>query len=370
MRLMFVARAVNQTAGGVERVLTMVMNALAARGHAVDLLTWDLAGAEPFYPMMAGITWHRLNMGDPHVRASNTLRLRRAQTVRTLIGRQRPDVIACFQDGPFMAMRAYSLGLHIPVVACERNAPSRFDHIAAARYRGLIYQSFRFAARVVIQCERYRSLYPNFLHRRITCIPNPVLPATVCARPDMPGPHGRYRLLSVGRLGFQKNYHVLIEAFARLASEFPNWDLAIIGDGEDRAGLEALIRERGLEHRIALAGTTKSIAQWYCSSHLFCLPSRWEGAPNALLEALAHGLPPVGFAECAGVRDLIAHRRSGLLAEGQGDADSLAMTLKAGMDSAALRLSMSRAAIESVRAFDPEEIFSQWERLLREVADH
>ena len=367
MRAMFVARAVDCTAGGVERVITTVMDALAARGHTVDLLTWDFASAKTFYPMTAGITWHRLDMGDPHVRASNMLRLRRAQTVRALIGRRKPQVIVCFQDGPFMAIRAYTLGLHIPVIVSERNAPSRFDHIAAARYRGLIYQSFRFAARIVIQCESYRTLYPNFLRGRIVCIPNPVAPAAVQARPDVPGPSGRYRLLSVGRLGFQKNYSVLIEAFARLASRFPNWDLAIVGEGECRAELETLIKARGLEGRVALPGTTKSIAEWYSSSHLFCLPSRWEGFPNALAEALAHGLPSVGFAECAGIRDLIAEGYSGWLAKGNGEVGSLTVALETAMSRGDIRRSMGFAAIETVRRFDAPDIFSQWEQVLSEA---
>jgi GalNAc-alpha-(1->4)-GalNAc-alpha-(1->3)-diNAcBac-PP-undecaprenol alpha-1,4-N-acetyl-D-galactosaminyltransferase len=368
MRVMFVARAVNRIAGGVERMITMVMNTLAARDHAVDLLTWDLAGAEAFYPMTAAITWHRLDMGNPQVRASNLLRLRRARTVRALIGQRKPQVIVCFQDGPFMAIRAYTLGFHIPVIVCERNAPHRFDHIAAGQYRGLIYQSFRFAARIVIQCESYRTLYPNFLHGRVVCIPNPVLPATVHAQPDVPGPCNRYRLLSVGRLGFQKNYDVLIEAFARLAPKFPDWDLAIVGEGGDRTRLEALIRACGLEGRVALPGTTKSIAQWYSSSHLFCLPSRWEGFPNALAEALAHGLPAVGFAECAGMQDLIAHGHSGLLAEGNGEPSSLALALEKAMSNGELRRSMGLEGIESVTRFDPQEIFLRWEQVLGEMA--
>ena len=366
---MFVARAIDRVAGGVERMITMVMNALAACGHEVDLLTWDLAGAEAFYPMTSGITWHRLDMGDPHVRASKVLMLRRAHTVRALIGRRRPQVIVCFQDGPFRAIRGYTLGLHIPVIAAERNAPNRFDHITAARYRGLIFQSLRFAARITIQCESYRALYPNFLKGRIVCIPNPVLPAAIRARPDVPGPESRYRLLSVGRLGFQKNYGVLIEAFARLASKYPSWDLAIVGDGEQRAALEALIETHGLKGRATLPGIIKSVGQWYASSHLFCLPSRWEGFPNALAEALAHGLPAVGFAECAGVRDLITDGRAGLLAEGNGDAGTLAVALEKAMSSGELRRSMGSEAICSVKRFDPPKVFSQWEELLFEVAN-
>jgi glycosyltransferase involved in cell wall biosynthesis len=364
--MMFVARAIDRTAGGVERIITAVMNAMVARGHEVDLLTWDLAGAEAFYPMASSITWHRLNLGDPNVRAGNRLMLRRAHEIRANISRRKPLVIVCFQDGPFMAIRAYTLGIGIPVIAAERNSPSRFEHITAGK--SLIYQSFRFAARLLIQCESYRTLYPNFLQHKIVCIPNPVSRAAVQARPDLPGSHGRFRLLSVGRLGFQKNYEVLIEAFAHLLPKFPDWELVIVGDGEARSELEALIKRRGLESKVTLPGTTNSIADWYASSHLFCLASRWEGFPNALAEALAHGLPAVGFAECAGVRDLIDEGRSGLLAVGSGDVVSLARTLETAMSRTDLRRSMSSQAVDSIRRFDPAKIFGQWEDLLVGVA--
>ena len=368
MRVMFAARAVDRIAGGVERMLATLMNALVARGHEVDLFTWDLASAESFYPLSREITWHRLDMGDPKIRASKRLMVHRARVIRSLIGWRKPQVIICFQDGPFRALRAYTLGLQVPIIAAERTTPDRLDHLAAGRRRELIFQSLRFAARIAIQCESYRALYPKYLQGRIVCIPNPVLPATIRADPAVPGPDGRYRLLSVGRLGFPKNYGVLIEAFARLASKFSTWDLAIVGEGEDRAGLEALRRTRGLESRVALPGTTKSITEWYSSSHMFCLPSRWEGFPNALAEALAHGLPAVGFAECAGVRDLIDDGASGWLAEGYGDPGSLALALEKVMSNGALRRSMGAKGIESVRQFDPPKIFSDWEKLSFEVA--
>jgi GalNAc-alpha-(1->4)-GalNAc-alpha-(1->3)-diNAcBac-PP-undecaprenol alpha-1,4-N-acetyl-D-galactosaminyltransferase len=364
---MFVARAIDRTAGGVERMIVTLMNDLAARGHEVELFTWDTGNAESFYPMASGIVWHRLNLGNPQVRAGKRLLLRRARAVRTLVGERKPQAIVCFQDGPFRAIRAYTIGLRIPVVAAERNAPSRFDHIAAARYQELIYQWLRLATRIVIQCESYRALYPKYLQRKIVCIPNPVSPAIAQAQPAAAGPSGRYRLLSVGRLGFQKNYDVLIEAFARLAPKFPDWDLAIVGDGERRTELEGLVRARSLDSRVALPGATKFITEWYASSQLFCLPSRWEGFPNALAEALAYGLPVVGFAGCAGVRDLVTHGASGFLAAGNGDVDTLTLALERAMSNADCRRSMSRHAIDSVKEFEPSKIFSQWEKLLFEV---
>jgi GalNAc-alpha-(1->4)-GalNAc-alpha-(1->3)-diNAcBac-PP-undecaprenol alpha-1,4-N-acetyl-D-galactosaminyltransferase len=369
MRLMFAARMIDRTAGGVERMIITIMNALVARGHEVDLFTWDLRGAEAFYPMAPNITWHRLDMGSSSVKASKKMMWRRARAIRSLMQQRRPEALVCFQDGPFLAMRAYTLGLGMRLVAAERNPPTRFDYTSAGRRRTLVLQGYRSAARIVVQCESYRVLYPTFLHEHIACIPNAVPTATRRAEPETPNPDGRFRLLSVGRLCYPKNYGVLIEAFDLLARGFPDWDLVIVGDGEDRSELESRIRKFGLERRVMLPGVSTCVEKWYASSQLFCLPSQWEGFPNALAEALAHGLPVVGFAGCAGVRDLIVHGNNGWLADGNGDAVSLAGALAILMSNPGLRSSMTLKAVESVIQFEPQLILPRWEQLLSEVAD-
>lgn len=364
---MFAARAINQIAGGVERAIITVMNDMAARGHDVELFTWDPADATAFYPMSPNILWHRLNLGDPRAIASQSLRLRRALAVRSLVSRSSPQAIICFQDGPFLALRTYTAGMRIPVIAAERNAPTRFEFTTASRQRWLMYNSFRFAARIVVQCASYRQLYPAFLQKKIIVIPNPVFPAAAEAVPDR-AENGRYRLLSVGRLSYQKNYPVLIEAFASLATEFPEWDLSIVGEGEDRDKLEKLIAERGLTARVFMRGVTTSVSRHYVKAHLFCLPSRWEGFPNAMAEALACGLPCVGFAECSGVRDLIVDSENGLLARGNGHSLALASSLKTLMTSAEARRRMGKRAVASVRRYQPDDVMAQWERTFSEVA--
>lgn len=368
MKVTFVARAIDGMAGGVERMVTTVMNALVARGHSVSLLTWDKAEAVSFYPMSPEITWYQLDLGNASVKAGKLLKLRRAVAVRKLMRWNKTDIIVCFQDGPFIALRAYTAGMGIPVIAAERNAPTRFDHTSAARRQNLTYNALRFAKRILVQCESYRVLYPVFLHKRIVTIPNPVFTAIGYAQPELPNADGRFRILSVGRLSYQKNYPVLVEAFAAVASTFPEWDLVLVGDGDDRAKLEGLIAEKGLANRISMPGTSASVSNWYISSHLFCLASRWEGFPNALAEALAHGLPSVGFAGCAGVRDLISSGENGLLAEGNGDPKTFAKTLEMLMGSVEERQVMGINAAESVKCYVPDEVFSLWEQILTEAA--
>lgn len=364
MRLLFAARAIDRMAGGVERMIITIMGAMVERGHDVDLLTWDRADAEAFYPMAPEITWHRLDLGDPAVKATPGLMLKRAAAVRQLIARRQPQVIVAFQDGPFRALRAYCAGLGIPLIAAERSAPTGFAHTRnGQRKKFIAFNAFRFAKSIVVQCESYRQLYPPFLQSRIVTIPNPVFPAQLSAHPDQPNESGRYCLLSVGRLSYQKNYECSIDAFARIARAFPQWDLVIVGDGELRTKLEGLAAAAGLSHRIALPGAVTEPGHYYARANLFFLPSRWEGFPNALAEAQAHGLPAVGFSDCAGVNELIVDGQNGLLAEGNGDSSTLANAFAALMRDGDLRLQFGAMGRRSIMNYTPDQIMDRWENI-------
>ncbi len=177
MKLLFICRAFDNVAGGVERMGTALMNEMCRRGHDVSLLTWDRSKSEAFYKFDERIAWHCLDMGDYMKKAGWGLRFKRARWVRRLVKKLKPDVMLAFQQGTFLSTRLFTFGMGIPTIAAERNAPSRFDHLKAGRYLSLIFQSFRLAKRITIQCESYRNEYPAYLRSRIVTIPNPVFPA-------------------------------------------------------------------------------------------------------------------------------------------------------------------------------------------------
>jgi glycosyltransferase involved in cell wall biosynthesis len=364
MRLLIASRGIDNIAGGVERMSAALMNEMTRRGHDVALMTWDKAGANSFFPLDGKIHWYNIGHGDFLAKATLATRLRRARDARAVMRDFKPDLILAFQDGMYMAARLYTIGMGIPVIAAERNAPSRFRFIQRGRYKDFVFQAMRFARAITVQCESYRDGYPAYLRRKITVIPNPVAPAHALADPA--GSPGQPKtLLSVGRLSYQKNMEALIEAFAMIAQRFPDWTLTIVGEGEDRAKLERMIRAKNMEGRIALPGAAADVTPYFLRSHLFCLPSRWEGFPNGLAEAMAHGLPAVGFAECAGVRDLIQDGTTGALAAGNGDAKSLAGALDILMRSNERRRAMGQAGTLAIAAFTPKEVFDAWENFLR-----
>ncbi len=350
-------------AGGIERMAVALMNEMCVRGHDVSLLTWDEAGAKAFYDFDTRIKWYNLDLGAHTQKAGWKLRLKRMQKMRKQIRDINPQAILAFQHGTFLATRLYSTGQGYPVVAAEREAPARFDHLKAGKWQNIIYQSFRLAKNITIQCESYRDDYPKYLRKKIVVIPNPVFPSTQYADPGGRGCE-RKTLLCVGRLSYQKNQSVLLKAFAQIHKEFPNWNLLFAGEGDDRKILECEIKTLGIEEQVALLGAVKDTKQLYCASHLLCLSARWEGFPNVIAESLSHGLPVVGFDGCAGVRDLIKHGHNGLLANGNGASDTLAEQLKIAMSDDILRCELGANGIQSMKPFAPSHIFDRWEKFL------
>lgn len=364
MRILFVSRKYGGVVGGVERMSISLMNEMIARGHEVHVLSWDLEGAEAFYKMNDQIIWHKLNLQSPDSKASFTTKMKRVIKARTIIKKIKPDTIIAFQDGAFRSARAYSLGLGISVIAAERNAPSRFDFIKAGKKKSMIFNSFRLAEKITIQCESYKEDYPDYLRSKIVTIPNPV---TVRNKFAKPGKDESYTLLSVGRISYQKNYQALIKAFAQINKECPEWTLNVVGGGEQSAEIQNLITQHNLNDKVILTGESDNVEKYYLNSHLFCLPSRWEGFPNALAEAMSYGLPSVGYEECSGVRDLIENEQNGLLADGNGDIETLASALKTLMKDHKRREEMGTYAIASMQPYKPEKIFDQWESFFKSI---
>lgn len=366
MKILICCRAIDNMAGGVERMATSLMNDMAKRGHDVSFLSWDHAKATSFYPMNSGIAWHKLDIGDPSRKATTAERIARAQKTRKILKTIDPDIIVCFQDGPFMSLKLYTLGMHYPIILAERNAPSRHDYKEDGWKKHIYFNLYRLANSIAVQCPSYRDDYPAFLQPKITTIPNPVFPVdtTGLQKTDQ----GQKTILSVGRLSYQKNYSVLIEAFRLIADEHPDWILKIMGEGEDRQTLTAQIKTAHLTDRVFMPGASKNLPPIYYDSAIFCLPSLWEGFPNALAEAMSYGIPATGFEHCAGVRDLINHEENGLLAAGQNTPETLAQSLKTLITDDLLRNRLGKNAVKSMEKYNPQMVYDQWESLFHQVS--
>jgi len=356
--------------GGVERMSTTLMNELVARGHEVHLFTWDdNENAKSFYHMDQSIGWTKLAMGNPKKKAGWILRMRRALKVRTFLKTLSPDVVLGFQEGSFVTLKLYGIGLHIPMICAIRESPFRYAYIKAFPPFWLSCLVMRLAAAVTVQFERYKDAFPKSLEHKLKVTPNHIAQARNLADP-VGESSTRKTILCTGRLSYEKNHDALIKAFALIAADYPDWTLDIVGSGSERQKLQNLkdSLDPEISGRVILQGPTENVSAHLERAQIFCLPSRWEGFPNSLAEAMAHGLPVIGYEECDGVCDLIEDGVTGLLAEGNGDISSLSQKLSTLMGQPELRKEYGNAAFEKSKQYHFKAMSDNWENILIEAA--
>ncbi len=211
------------------------------------------------------------------------------RTIRRAIVSVRPDVVISFIDLTNVTVLMATRGLGVPVIVSERIDP---HHHAIGRLANALRRiTYPSAARIVVQTERAAQFFTGYPASKLVILANPVPAATAHARPAESLSNGRWRIIGVGRLDPQKGFDLLVKAFARLAARFPEWDVVIFGQGPERAALLAAVEAHGLTGRFEVAAPTTQVAAELAASHVFAFPSRYEGFPNALAEAMVAGLP-------------------------------------------------------------------------------
>lgn len=362
MRILYVIPTMG--AGGAERVMSYLVSHFAKQ-HDVTLLTFDSPDAISFYPLPDNVKLRRLDtLGGFNLQRSMRL-LSRPGLLRKAVRSLRPDVIVSFTDTTNITTIVGCLGLNVPVVISERIDPTEhrigWMKEAARRYT---YPLARF---IICPTKRVAGYFPQSLQPKIRVIGNPVPIASIKAKPSMPGPDGRMRVIAVGRCSLQKGFDRLIDAFASIEGQYPHWDLAIIGDGPERLKLKARVRQLGLETKISLKGVTSALLPELAASHVMAFPSYYEGFPNALAEGLAAGLPAVAYPGVSGVEELIVDGVTGVLADETQPITGLAKALARLMKDGPLRASLGEAARQHVSRWEPNYVFSRWDDLLFEA---
>lgn len=347
--------------GGAERVLVRLARAWAERGREVLIVTLS-DGRDDHYAVPPGT--QRIALGV--LAASSTLfeaatrNLGRLVRVRDAIAGWRPDVVVGFGDTTNVLVILAMLGTRIPVIVSERTDPRRPRIDAAwSRLRRLAYP---LASALVMQTEATRTWAEQHVGRaRTHVIPNPVEPPGAAI--DTPR---QKRVLAVGRLRPEKGFDLLLPAFAACARERPDWSLVLLGDGPERDRLESLAHELGIAHRTSFAGVVAEPADWLSSASIFALSSRCEGFPNALLEAMSHGVAVVAANCPSGPGEIVSDGVDGLLVPPE-DSGALAAAMRRLMDAPALREALGRRAREAMKRYELGAIVERWDHLLKQV---
>lgn len=363
MRVVFFIKALSSKGGGAERVLVDVASGLARRGHQVTVVTSDAIGSVPYYPLHPLVSQVNLAIGKVSSMTSFLDIIRRAFAARRFVAESKPDIVIGFMNSTYVLLSFAMSGLGVRLIASEHIG---YEYYKIHSFQLLLNRLALFnISKIIVVSEQSKQNFPSSVREKMLTISNPVgfgtgRRAELRGKPQVPKV-----LLSVGRLDEQKNHKDLIAAFGLIASSVTDWDLHIIGEGPLRAKLEQQISDMKLGERVKLCGDVKNIDGEYLNAQLFALPSLYESFGLVVAEALVHGLPVVGFADCSGINQLIRHDENGLLVEAGDRVGNLANVLKSLMLNPDERCRLGSASAEwVVEKYNIETILDSWEKLL------
>ena len=333
---------------------------LARRGHHVVLITLGGPSGDR-YPLDPGVGRECLDLlVESRTLAERvTHSYRRLRRLRRAIRHQRPDVVLAFCDTTNILTLAATRGLAVPVVVSERSDPAQ-QRLSDGweRLRRWLYPR---AARLIALSETSAAGLQS-VSRRPVC----VIPSAVDVPPQRRDPAQAEtckRIVGIGRLEYEKGFDRLVEAFASVAAEYPAWSLRLLGEGSQRAALREQAERLGVADRVAMPGWVRPVWDELAQATCFALPSRHEGFPSALLEAMAMGVPSVAVDCESGPREIIRHDQDGLLVP--DSVAGLREGLKHLIEDAAQRGRLSTAAVDVVQRFGWEAMVDAYEDVLR-----
>jgi glycosyltransferase involved in cell wall biosynthesis len=299
----------------------------------------------------------------PRLRAT----ARRLRALRRTIPATRPDVVvSSLQHVNVLTLLALT-GKAMPVVVVEQNNPSMLS--LGMPWNWLRRVTYPRAARLVSVSQGVDRYFDWLRPAQRTVIHNPLTPdyenaggspLPVGVRP------GRKLLVAMGRLTHVKGFDLLLAAFAGVAEKHQDWDLVIIGEGELRSKLEAQREQLGLSQRVLLPGQLTNPFPLLRRAQLFVLPSRSEGFPNVLIEAMACGVPVIATDCQSGPREIVRDGENGVLVAAE-DVGALAAALERLMADDAERARLSGNPDEVQELFGIKKITEVWEQLLQQV---
>lgn len=365
MRIIFLVSSME--GGGAERVAALLCNHWAEQGHDVILMPTFSGRGECLYPLDERVKLDYLADRVGSRSRSIFNKVRRWAVLRRAIREVAPDVIVSFLPHVNVTAVIAARGLGIPVVISERVHPPAVP--LGRVLESLRRSTYPRAATVVVQTQRTLSWLEGCCPRANGyVIPNPVVYPLPRSEPVLEtvsvASVSRRVVLAVGRLYKQKGFERLVGAFGSLAQRYPEWDLVILGEGPERERLEQQREHLGLTGRVHLPGRVGNPGDWYSQADFYVMSSRFEGFPNTLAEAMAHGLPAVSFDCETGPADIIRHGIDGYLVPPAEDEAGLARAMEAMMQDGDQRRRMSEAAVAVRQRFSPKRVMAEWDYVL------
>lgn len=347
--------------GGAERVFVNLAKYFLSRGYQVVMVTQYQKEEE--YELDKGIKRIISDITPQETTKSRIINFcRRMRKLRNIWKTEQPDlVLSCVGKNNFMTVVTTLFTKTKPVVSVVGEAKEEYPNLLMKTLANLL---FPYAAGVILQTERSRSFFSKKVGKTAVILPNSLNPLFI--RPRFQGEREK-RIVSVGRLDANKNHEMMLRAFANLALKYPEYTLTIYGEGELREYLQKLINSLGLEDKVILPGMIPDVADNIEKAALFLLTSYSEGISNALIEAMALGLPVIATdVPSGGTVELIRHKENGWIIP-PGDQKALEEAMEALLSDVEFAEKLGREACKLQERLAPEKVNAKWERYFKSI---
>lgn len=344
-KIMFYINAIHD--GGAERVMVNLAKYFSENRYDTSLVTsfrdtWE-------YPLAP--TVKRLTLEETEIKQSRIKRnLSRIKKLRDLCKSEKPDILISFMAEPNFRAVLATIGLPVRTIVSVRNDPNREYAGSLGHFVGKVILPL--ADGCVFQTEEAKLWFPKRLQKKSAVIYNAVKEDFFnIERAPIPG-----EIITCGRLEPQKNHKLLIDAFAEVSKLYPEAVLKIYGDGSLKYQLRQQIGDLGLHGKVFLMGTTDHVEEALRTADLFVLSSDYEGMPNALMEAMAAGVPCISTdCPCGGPRELFGENKYNSLFK-CGDKEELTRKICDFFSSGVVHSDLKNVA----KAFRTEKVNLHW----------
>lgn len=363
--------------GGLERIITFKANYFAEQGNDITIVTSELEGRKPYFPLSSQV--RHIDLGVPFDYPYNQTRLlklikypfryhRFRKRLTKVLRELSPDItISTLRRELFFLNKlddgSIKIGeFHVTRYAYGVEALKNGNPILKwlkAQWSKKFVQNLSQLKQVVLLTYEEAGFWPELSN--LSVIPNPIITPL-----NKTSDCKEKRVIAVGRYAPQKGFDKLIDSWALVVQQHPDWSLHIYGDGFLRTELQEQIERLGLTEKCWLEHTVKEIADKYSESSIFVLSSRYEGFGMVITEAMGCGVPPISFACPCGPRDIIKDGVNGLLVE-DGNIEDMAKKICYLIENEDKRQEMGKQAYLDAQKYKMENIALQWKKLFETV---
>lgn len=353
MNITFVIASLS--AGGAERVIANLVNAFIEEGDDINLIIFkDIIK----YSIDERVKVHVISEkrhGISYVVGSAAKLRRRLKSIK-------PDVVVSFLTEINVISILACMGTPYKLIVSERNDPYNIPRNKA--YRILRKVLYPFSDAFVFQTKQAQKYFCKNIQKRSCIIHNPI-----CGIDEVPAPCAEqvFEIVSVGRLEPQKNFELLIDGFCDFHKKHNDSTLTIYGEGSMRKKLEEKVKSLSLEQSIFLPGNQEKIVSKIAGKSLFVLSSDFEGMSNALMEAMAVGLPCIAT-DCpiGGSKELIFDHVNGILIPVR-NVEKLTEAMEELYENQILREKLGNEARKIKETHSVEKITAEWKNMINKV---